>query len=128
MHLLRFALVGMTLFVAGCDSGPSSAEVTGEVKKASGEMMGAANVVFFPSQGETATVKTDDKGQFKVRVVAGKAKIAVMDATESTADMSPSAINAKPKVRINAKYATPESSGLTCDVGSQKDKLVLVVD
>jgi len=128
MQLVRFALLGLTLFVAGCDSGTTTAEVAGEVKKASGEMMGGVNVVFFPAEGETATAKTDDKGQFKVRVSAGKAKIAVMDATESTPDMSPSAINAKPKVRIPTKYATPESSGLTCDVGSQKDKLVLLVD
>lgn len=128
MQLMRFALIGLSLFCAGCGSGPATAKISGEVKKASGEMMGGATVVFFPAQGETATAKTDDKGQFIVSVASGKAKIAVMDATESSTDMSPSAVNAKPKVRIHSKYATPESSGLTCDVGQQKDKLVLVVE
>ncbi len=128
MQLLRFALLGVTLLFAGCSSGPATKEITGEVKNAAGQMMGGVNVVFFPVQGETAAAKTDDNGQFKVSVVAGRAKIAVMDATEASADTSPAAINAKSTLRIKPKYATPESSGLTCDVGSQKDKLVLIVD
>jgi len=124
------ALIGLTLFLAGCGSGPSMASVSGEVKKASGEMMGGATVVFYPAEGETVSFKTDDKGQFQLNVPVGLAKIAVMDDKEATSlDMSPAAVNAKPKVvRIKPKYGTPESSGLTCNVGQQKDKLVLVVD
>jgi hypothetical protein len=104
--------------------------VSGEVKKANGEMMGGTTVVFYPAEGEVTSHRTDDKGQFQASVAVGPAKIAVMDDKEAASlDMSPSAVNSKPKVvRIKPKYATPESSGLTCNVGQQKDKLVLVVD
>ena len=130
MQALRFAILGTTLFLAGCGSGPRMAGVSGEVKKASGEMMGGATVVFYPAEGEVASYKTDDKGQFQATVAVGPAKIAVMDDKEAASlDMSPSAVNAKPKVvRIKPMYATPDSSGLTCNVGQQKDKLVLIVD
>jgi hypothetical protein len=129
MRYLAFCLLGIFL-LPGCGSGPATATVSGEVKKSSGETMGGVTVVFHSSSGEMVPTKTDASGQFKTAVATGMAKISIVEASEATSgDTSMAALNSKPKQsRFKAKFSAPESSGLSCDVGKQKDKLVLIVD
>lgn len=128
MQLARTIALGLLAAIVGCNSGPSTAEVTGEVKKG-GQPLDNVTVVFYPSNGPSVVAKTDASGAFTAKVPVGPAKIAVVDASEaSSEDTSPKAASAAKKSRVNSKYNAPEMSGLTTNVGEQKDKLILNVD
>ena len=129
MLFARVLVLGLIATLAGCNSGPATAEVTGEVKKANGQALDNVTVVFYPSEGASVVTKTDSSGAFKAVVPVGQAKIAVVDASEAASeDSSPTAASAKKPSRVKSKYNAPEMSGLSTNVGESKVKLVLTVD
>jgi len=121
--------------VLGCSGGAKgipTASVTGEVKKMNGEPVGDVMVVFYPDKGPSAVAKADAGGRFTATVPLGQNRVAVVaNSSAASDDTSPEALEklAKEKSPINARFSTPEQSGLTVDVKpSQAEKVVLVVE
>jgi hypothetical protein len=132
----RFAAT-ILLVVCGLLNGCSNSEtplktfpVTGEVKRMNGEPVGNVSIIFHPKTGPTAVARADDGGKFTANVPLGDCRVAVVSATEATSDTSPEAAEAAAgKSKIDMRFASPDSSGLTVKVEEkQTEKVVLVVE
>lgn len=121
-------------WLAGCSGGEApikTASLTGEVKRMSGEPIGKVKVVLYPKVGPTSVATTDDGGKFTATVALGECRVAVVSAREATADMSPDATAkaAEGDSKVDSRFASPESSGLTAKVEEkQTEKVVFIVD
>lgn len=119
----------------GCGGGgppaQTTATVTGEVQKKGGGGVGGVSVIFHPEKGQPVVTKTDDAGKFTVQAPVGNCKVAVIAQADAPPDSSPGAAKAvlEKASKVNAKYANPDTSGLTATVkASQSDKVVFVVE
>lgn len=134
MSLRTSIVIVLACACCGCSSSEKpikSASVTGEVKRMSGEPIGKVKVIFYPKSGPTAVTTTDDAGKFTTTVPLGDCRVAVVSGGEAkSSDMSPDAAAkaAEGDARIESKFASPESSGLTCKVEpKQAEKMVFIV-
>ena len=131
-------VVALALFICwiagGCSSGEkplATVPVTGEVKRMNGAPLGKVKVIFYPKEGPTFVAETDDGGKFTVNAIPGETRVAVVPASEATADNSPGAAEAAAAkaTKVDSRFASPESSGLMVNVqDKQTEKLVLVVE
>lgn len=127
-------LLALFAIVQGCsksDAPAPTASITGEVKRMSGEPVGKVTVIFYPTAGPTYVAKADDGGKFTADVQIGECRVAVVAGGEATPDTSPSAVEAAAAAssKVNPRFASPETSGLTVKVEQkQTEKVVLIVD
>lgn len=124
---LGICVLGCFLLLTGCgDSHPNTIDVTGKVFH-NGQPVDGANVVF-TSDGPLATGVTDAQGKFTLRTFSdGDGAIAGAHRVTITKNVSETSTpdNPYPTVKnmLPARYAQPDSSGLTADVGADKENM-----
>jgi hypothetical protein len=132
--LIAFVGILSGIVLAGCSGGEKPVEtvpVSGEVKRMSGEPVGNVTVVFYPKTGPVFTTKADAQGKFSTKAPPGENRVAVVSGSTASADMSAEAVQkaAEGDSKIDARFASPDSSGLSADVKvKQTEKLVFVVE
>ena len=131
-----FYLLIFSTMIMGCGSKEKieTASLTGEVKRMNGEPVADVTVVFYPASGPSVVAQTNEAGEFNATVAVGEAKVAVVaNATASSEDTSPEALEAQAKAdkesKVDPRFASPGSSGLTVTVEpAHEKKVVFVVD
>ena len=117
----------LSMVMIGCGANhPDTHQVTGEVVY-NGQPVEGANVVFTPD-GPLATAITDAQGKFALRTfrdsdgaVAGSHRVTV---TRNVAEPStPENPYPTTKNLLPARYARPDTSGLTAEVSSDKENV-----
>lgn len=126
--LCRFGLWVVGAFiVSGCGSDkPDTIPVTGEVLYNSQPVEGAS--VVFVSEGPPATGTTDAQGKFTLRTftdddgaIAGAHRVTITkNVSEPSTPENPYPVS---KNMLPAKYARPESSQLTAEVGKGNENM-----
>jgi hypothetical protein len=114
---------------AGCGSAGDMAEVTGTVRL-QGQPLKSGEVTFVGADGTKSFSVISEKGEYHVQgVKRGKARIGVVSRARVPAGLmkpGPSAPAAPSKedapVVIPEDYARPESSGLTLEIDSRKQR------